>query len=192
MAKVGIKDLTWAKYSSGGAGGAITYTGGTMAKDYMVRAELSIDNSNDQEHADNHLIDTEASPTGVHLALELANMTGQMMVDFLGMEAAQSGTVYSLTDQAAGYLGVGYMMVNRFKGEVTYEGIWIHKIQFHRDSVAADTKTTNVTFGHENVTGDGVGVQLTSGGSVVYYEHMTDGATEAAVETWLKGKAGIT
>lgn len=191
MAKVGIKNLTWAKYASGGEGSAITYTGGTMAKDYMVRAELTIDNSNDQEFADNHLIDTEASPTGVHLALELADMTGQMMQDFLGMVADQGGTVYSLTDQAAGYLGVGYMMVNRFKGVVTYEGVWIHKALFHRDSLSADTKTTNVTFSHENVTGDGVGVQLAAGAAVVYVEHMKGGATEAAVETWLKGKAGI-
>ena len=36
MAKVGIKNLTWAKYASGGEGSAITYTGGKYASFIQV------------------------------------------------------------------------------------------------------------------------------------------------------------
>lgn len=190
MAKIGVKCLTWAKYASGGDGSAIVYsTGGQMLKDYMVQGDLSMDNSKGDEYADDHLIDTDSSTTAVHLALELANMNDDMLKDFCGMEAGTNELFQ--TDQAAPFLGVGFMMVNRFKGTVTYEGIWIYKIQFHRDSLTASTKTENIEFGHENVTGDGVGVQLTSGGSVYFYAHKTGGANEAAIETWLKGKAGI-
>lgn len=191
MAKIGIKCLTWAKYSSGGDGSAIVYTGGKQKNDYMVQADLTMDVSDGKEYADDHLIDSDASTTAVHLALELSNLDDDMLEDFCGMEAGESGE-FQRSDASPGFLGCGFMMVNRFRGTVTYEGVWIHKIQFHQESVTASTKTENVEFSHENVTGDGVGVQLSSGGNIYFYAQKTGAATASAIETWLRGKAGIT
>ena len=193
MAKVGIKCLTWAKYSAGGDGAAVTYTGGQMLQDYMVQGEISVDTSDGREYADDHMIDTETAPTAVHLSMELANMSDAMLADFCGMKSGGTGAnaEYSLTDEGSPYIGCGFMMVNRYKGTVTYEGVWIYKIQFRRESLSASTKTDSVDFGHENVTGDGVGVQLASGGDTVFFVQKTGGANAAAIETWLRGKAGI-
>lgn len=191
MAKIGIRDLTYATYSSGGDGSAITYTGGVMKHDYMVRGELTVDHSGTREDADDHMIDVDNSPTGVHLALELANLDADMLAPFCGMVAGSGTSEYSLTGADAPYIGCGYVTQNRFKGVITFGAVWIHKIQFHQDSMAVDTKGEQINFQHENVTGDGVGVQLTEGGAIVYYDVFTGGATLAAAETWLKGKAGI-
>lgn len=191
MAKIGIRDLTYATYSSGGNGSAVTYTGGVMKKDYMVRGELTVDHSGTREDADDHMIDVDNSPTGVHLALELANLEADMLLPFCGLVAGTGTNEHSLTGEAAPYIGCGYIMQNRFKGVITFDAIWIHKIQFHQDSLAAQTKGENTEFQHENVTGDGVGVQLAEGGAVVYYDQFTGGTTLSAAETWLKGKAGI-
>lgn len=191
MAKIGIRDLTYATYASGGDGSSVTYTGGVMKKDYMCRGELTVDRSGVDENADDHVIDRDNSPTGVHLDLELANLEADMLVPFCGLEAGSATGEYSLTEDDAPYIGCGYVMVNRFKGDITYEAVWIHKIQFHQDSKSAETKGENLNFQHENVTGDGVGVQLTDGGKFYYYDTYVGGTTLTAAENWLKGKAGI-
>lgn len=194
MGKIGIKNLTYARYQSGGEGTPIVYSGGVQKLDYMVRGEITVDYANESEFADDHKIDVDNSATGVHQNMELSNLDTDMLECFAGLVAAEGNNTgaYSLTDTGAPFIGCGWLMVNRFKGVVTYEGIWVHKIKYRRESVAADTKAENLAFGHENVAGDGVGVQLAAGGAVVYYEMIVGQATEAAVNTWLKGKAGIT
>lgn len=193
MAKIGIKNLTFANYQSGGVESAVVYTGGVMKKDYMVRGEVNVQYSNEAEHADDHRIDVANDVTGISQSLELANLDADMLQAFAGLRAVsgQEG-VFRLSSEGAPYIGVGYEMVNRFKGVVTYEGLWIYKIKFRRESVAADTKADNLTFSHENVAGDGVAVTLAAGEAVVYYDLIVGQTTESAVETWLKGKAGIT
>ena len=189
MAKVGIRDLTYATYASGGAGSAVTYTGGVMKKDYMCRGELTVERSGVKEHADDHQIDIDNTPTGVTLALELANLDADMKGPFCGLVAGSTAGEYSLTEDDAPYIGCGYIMVNRFKKVITYEAVWVYKIQFHQDSTAVDTKGEQTSFQHENVTGDGVGVQLSEGGKIYYYDNYV-AETLSAAETWLKGKAG--
>ena len=189
MAKVGIRDLTYATYASGGEGSAVVYTGGVMKKDYMCRGELTVERSGVKEHADDHQIDADNSPTGVTLALELANLDADMKAPFCGLTPGSTTGEYSLTEDEAPYIGCGYIMVNRFKKVISYEAIWVYKIQFHQDSAAAETKGEQTAFQHENVTGDGMGVQLAEGGTICYYDDYVAGTLSAA-ETWLRGKSG--
>ena len=42
MAKTTCKKFTYAKYSSGGEGSAITYTGGTMMDDYLAKVDIKL------------------------------------------------------------------------------------------------------------------------------------------------------
>ena len=189
MAKVGIRDLTYAKYASGGDGSAVVYTGGVMKKDYMCRGGLTVERSGVKEHADDHQIDVDNTPTGLTLALELANLAADMKEPFCGLTPGSTTGEYSLTDDEAPYIGCGYIMVNRFKKVISYEAIWVYKIQFHRDSSVAETKGEQTNFQHENVAGDGMGVQLTEAGKIYYYDNYV-AETLSAAETWLKGKAG--
>ena len=75
MAKIGIKGLTYASFSSGGEGGAITYSSGTKLDDYMIRADIGEEREDTDFYADDHKIDSEKSMSGATLTLELANMT---------------------------------------------------------------------------------------------------------------------
>ena len=190
MAKIGIKGLTYAPFTSGGEGGAITYGTGVKLDDYMIRADINEERADTGFYADDHKIDTENSMTGVSLSLELSNTQETLEKDFLGYKAG-TGDELNATDNASPFVGVGFIRKERFKGTVTYHAFWIYKTQFSKDSDSVTTKGESVEFQTETLTGNAVAVCTTSGGDYIFYSHLR-GTTETAARTWLNGKAGIT
>lgn len=193
MAKIGIKCLTYAPYTSGGEGSAIVYGTGVQLNDYMIRADVGEERVDVDFYADDHKIDTENSMTGVTLTLELANMTEALEKAMLGYvaESSTAGADLMITDASAPFVGCGFYRKERFKGAVSYKCYWVYKVQFNRDSDSTTTKGENLEFQTESVNGDAVGVQLTSAGPIVYYVTNRQD-TEAGAVAWLKTKAGIT
>lgn len=189
MAKTTCKKFTYAVYASGGAGAPIVYTGGTMMDDYLAKVDINEDRTDEKEYADGHLIDSEKIPTGVHMILELVNNNAQIKKDVLGLEENNDNEL-QLTENDPPFVGAGCLMANRFKGTITWEGYWIYKIQFAHQGISAETRRDRTAFGHDNINGDGVGVQLGANEKVCFYAHK-DGMTEADAITWLRGHAGI-
>ena len=187
MAKIGIKCLTY------GDGGAISYGTGVQLADYMIRADVSEEREDVKFYADDHKIDTENCMTGASLSLELANLTDALEKAFLGYvsESTSSGADLLVTDAAAGFVGCGFYRKERFKGTITYKCYWFYKVQFSKDSDSTTTKGENVDFQTETLSGDVMGVQLTSGGDVIYYSICRKDSETAAV-AWLKTKGGVT
>lgn len=190
MAKIGIKGLTYAKYTSGGDGAAIVYSGGKKLDDYMARAEIGENRSDVKEHGDDHQIDSENSLDNVTLNIELTDTNADIKKDILG-HVEENGDMI-VTGDAAPFVGIGFICKNRFKGEVTYEAYWFYKMQFSTAGVTAETRRENTQFGHETINGTGSAVVLTSGGKDYYYAHKDGLATEALARAWLNAKAGIT
>lgn len=189
MAKVGIGKLTYAKYQSGGDGSSIVYTGGKMKTDYLCKADLQETRDSTKEYADDHQIDSDKALTAVTLALEIANNDTDIKKDILGH--VEDGDDMVVTGDDAPFIGIGYLMKNRYKKTVTYEGIWVHKAQFATGGVSAESRRENTAFGHETLNGDASGVILTEGGKTYFYAHR-DGMDESTATAWLKTKAGIT
>ena len=190
MAKIGIKGLAYAPFTSGGDGSAISYGTGVWLDDYMVKADLSEERSSVKFYADDHQIDAENGITGISLTLELAALTDALDKALLGHAAAASGDQLNVTADDSPFVGIGFIRKERHKGSVTYHGYWIYKIQFSKDTDSAQTKGETIDFQTETISGSGMGVILTSGGKVFYYSHIRN-ATEATVVSWLKGMAGI-
>ena len=191
MAKIGIKGLTFAAYSTGGDDSAITYTGGTKMEDYMIRADISEEREDTKFHADDHQIDAVNYLNGATLNLELANMTAAMEEKFLGYKQVGTSGEHNVTDAASPYIGCGFITKERFKGTESFKGYWFYKVQFSRDSDSISTKGENTEFQTETVNGSVMAVSLTSGGDKIYYSTIRD-TTESGVRTWLNGKAGVT
>lgn len=194
MAKVTCKGLTYAKYASGGEGSAVVYTGGKALVDYLCKVDIGENRDNVKEHADGHQIDSEALLTEVTLALELANVNADIKGDILGHVASGTGTSAEsvVTGDDAPFVGIGFILANRFKGVVTYEAYWFFKMQFTSGGLSAQTRREQTEFTHETINGSGSGVTLESGGAVSFYAYKDGLETEAAARTWLNGKAGIT
>ena len=188
MAKTTCKKFTYAKYSSGGDGSAIAYTGGTMLDDYLAKVDITEERTDEKEYADGHLIDAEKIPTAVSMVMELVNNNSSIKKDVLGLSEVSSELVLTETDPP--FVGAGCLMANRHKGAVTWEGYWIYKIQFTHGGVSAETRRDRTAWQHDTINGTAVGVQMAADGDVCFYAHK-DGMTESAAVTWLKGHAGI-
>lgn len=193
MAKIGIKGLTYAPYTSGGDGAAIVYGTGVKLDDYMIRADVSEERQDSPFHADDHQIDADNSLTGASVSLELSNLNDALEKAFLGYveSGTSSATELGVTDADAPFVGVGFIRKERFKGTATYKAYWFYKVQFSKDSDSTQTKGENLDFQTETITGNAVGVQLTSGGATTFYSTKR-ADTETAARTWLNSKAGVT
>lgn len=193
MAKIGIKCLTYAPYTSGGDGSSISYGTGVQLVDYMIRADVTEERGDVKFYADDHKIDSENSMTGASLGLELANLTDDLEKAFLGYvaESTASGADLLVTEAAAGFVGCGFYRKERFKGTITYKCYWFYKVQFSKDGDSTTTKGENVDFQTETLTGDALGVKLTSAGDTLYYAICRKSSESDAI-AWLKTKAGIT
>lgn len=189
MAKIGIKGLVYAPYSSGGAGSAVVYGNGVQLDDYMIKADVSEERQETKFYADDHQIDAENGMTGMSLSLELSNMTDALEKAFLGYTDGTGGEL-NVTDKDAPFVGVGFIRKERFKGAVTYHGFWVYKIQFSKDTDSAQTKGEQIDFQTDSLSGNAMGVKLSSGGDTIYYSQIRNTA-ESSVVAWLKGKAGI-
>jgi len=191
MAKVGLKCLTYAPFTSGGEYTTVVYGTGVQLADYMIRADISEERGDVDFYADDHKIDSEKAMTGGSLSLELANMTDALEKAFLGYVQESSASDMTITDKDAPFVGCGFYRKERFKGTVTYKCFWFYKVQFAKDSDSTNTKGENTEFQTETLNGDVMGVTLTASGNVIYYVTNRK-STEADAVTWLKGKAGIT
>lgn len=191
MAKKTCKGLTYAKYSSGGDGAALAYTGGKAKTDYLCKVDITENRDSQKEHADGHQIDASNQLTDVQVALELANNDADIKKDILGHKTASSGNALIVTEEDAPFVGVGFILCNRFKGTETYEGYWFYKVQFTSAGVSSSTSQGNTQWEHETINGNCVGITESSGVKASFYEHLDGESTEAAIRTWLNTKAGI-
>jgi len=190
MAKIGIKGLVYAPYSTGGEESAVTYGTGVALDDYMIRADITEERSNQKFHADDHQIDAVNEMTGVSIGLELSNLTDDIEKTLLGYKAG-TGNELNVTSEDAPFVGVGFHRKERFKGAITYHGFWIYKVQFSKDSDSTTTKGEQIDFQTESLSGDAMGVTLTTGGDLIYYSHLRS-TTESTVVAWVKSKGGVT
>ena len=190
--KIGVKNFTYAVYSTGGAGSAITYTGGVMTTDKTVNVEYSAERAKGKFHADDHAIASANQVTGCSVSIELATLTKEIAGAILGWIKESSTNEYHETTKDAPYVGVGWMYtIDDGSGTIKYQPVWIHKVQFGLDNDTGHTKEEQINWQTDTISGDGVAVQLTSGGDWIFRDVLFEGASEAAAVTWLKGKAGI-
>ena len=191
MARVGLKGLTYARVSGGGAGSAVTYaaSSGKTVADLMIRANVTYNRSNAKQHADDHAVESDNSITGGTVELELADLPNAQIADLLGYTVG-TGDVITFTGEEAPYVGVGYITKQIRAGAASYKGYWFYKVQFGLNNDNAETKAENTTFQSSTLSGEMLGVVQSASGPVDYaITKVAD--NEAAIRTWLNGLAGI-
>ena len=191
MARVGLKGLTYATVSGGGAGSAVTYaaSSGKTVADLMIRANVTYNRSDAKQYADDHAIERDNGITGGTIELELADLPNQQITDLLGF-ATGTGDVITFTDAEAPYVGVGFITKTIRHGVAGYKGYWFYKVQFGLNNDNAETRAENTTFQSATMNGEMLGVVQSASGPVDYViTKVAD--TKAAIRTWLNGLAGI-
>ena len=189
MARIGLKGLTVAQISSGGSGSAVVYSGGVSYADALISADVTLNRDDVKLYADNHAVERANGMTGGSISLELAQLSDAMKTKLLGVTV--SSKVATFTEDESPYVGFGYIVGEITGGTKSYKGYWFPKVQFGLENDSAKTKGESTEFNTNTLTGEILGVVVTTGGKTEFFYTDTD-STETAVRSWLNGKAGIT
>lgn len=184
-----VRGLTWAKVSGGGSGSAVTYTGGKVQPDMIVRVDQNEETSQVKFHADDHQIDRDNTMNGASVSFELAKLTDEMKQEWLGYESITDGLRRG--DAESPYVGVGFIYGSRFKGVNTFKAYWYYKVQFTLGQRSFNTKGETTAFQTESADGEAMAVELDNSGKVYFFEESAELETEAAARAWLNGRAGV-
>ena len=188
MARIGLKGLTIALISSGGSGSAVVYSNGQVYADSLISADVTLNREDAKLYADNHAVERANGMTGGSISLELAQLSDAMKTKLLGVTV--SSKVATFTEDESPYVGFGYIVGEIAGGTKSYKGYWFPKVQFGLDNDNAKTKGESTEFQTNTLTGEILGVVVTTGGKTEFFYTDTE-TTETAARTWLNGKAGI-
>ena len=194
MAYIGMRSPVVAPITSHTDGSAITYGTG-MVLGPAVAANLTFDVADNPDYGDDVIQDNDNGINGYSATLETNNITPEGRAMTLGWHGVtgtgSTVTHYEVTDDAAPYVGWGFIRVKLFQGTRRYEAFWFHKSQFSPNGINASTKQRQIEWNHPQMSVQGMGVHIDNSGKAKYFDWM-EFTTEAAAMTWLKGRANIT
>ena len=192
MAFIGMRHVVAAKVATENPGAALTYSAG-MVVGKAIQGNLTWDRNDNPLYADDAVAETDNGATGGTIEL----VTDDVRAYLLGDEAITTGsgdaatTEYESTEEAAPYVGFGYMRVRVKNGVTTYQAVWYHKAQFSEGSENAQTKGQTIEWQTPTLTGRIMGVNDNANGQIRFRRRANFG-TAAAALAWLDAKAGIT
>ena len=190
MAKIGMRHLVYAVVATETPGTGITYTGGADLAP-AVSGNLTYDRSDNPLYGDDVMQDSDNGITGFSLDITTTELSATNEAALLGYTADSTDTtLYSVTDVAAPYVGVGFVQVLRRKGTVTYRALWFPKVQFGISSEETQTRQQSIEWGTPTLNGKGFGVYLDASGNAVF-RMQKECTTLAAAQSFLDTKAGI-
>ena len=191
MAKVGLLHAVAVPISSETRGSAMNY-GTAVRMDPMMKADLSFTRSNQKQHGDNAVVESDNGITGGKIVFDPTDLTDAQQAALLGHVASGSG--YVETDAPSPYVGFGYVRVKqRTSGGVTttsWIAYWIYKVQFSMNADNAETKKDSVTFQNPTLDGDFMGVFLDGTGRATF-RYREEFATEAEAIAAVDALAGL-
>lgn len=190
MAKIGMRHLVYAVVATETPGTGITYSGGADLAP-AVSGNLTYDRSDNPLYGDDVMQDSDNGITGFSLDITTTELSAANEAALLGYTVdSTDATLYSVTDVAAPYVGVGFVQVLRRKGTVTYRALWFPKVQFGISSEETQTRQQSIEWGTPTLNGKGFGVYLDASGNAVF-RMQKECATLAAAQSFLDTKAGI-
>ncbi len=187
MAHIGMKYPVFSPMDESGAykagfvvGKAISYTGTPANNDVKL-------------YADDGIAETDTSIQNEAVSLNVDEILLKVYADLLGHKytaAAGEGqtpeNVEIGLDDVAPFGGLGFYRRRKKNGVVSFDAIWLHKVQFSEPTTNGATKAETVTFQTGTITG------------TAYFDDnnkLKDQAVfskEADARKWLEGKAQIT
>lgn len=193
MAHIGLKYPVFAPISNETDAGVITYgTGFVVGKAINYTGTPS--NADVVLYADDGVAESDKSITNEGVSLEADDLTLKVYADLLGhtytaesttqgSEAPESVAVN--IDDVAPYGGLGFYRRRKKNGVLSFDAIWLHKVQFAEPTTNGATKAETVTFQTRTIEGT---AYPTNAGAMKEEAIFT---TEAAAKAWINTKAGI-
>lgn len=192
MAMVGMLHPVAATISSEVEGSAITYSAG-MVIGKAISANITMERNDNPLYADDSIAETDNGITGGTIEVNTDDLLESVRKYMLGLKdvTVGSNTEYDETEEAAPYVGFGFIQVRRKNGATSYKCHWFHKVIFGESNESAQTKGESIEWQTPTITGRIMGVRNDSS-MVAKYRRIAVFDTLASATSWINGKAGIT
>ena len=193
MAHIGLKYPVFAPIAAETDAGAITYGEGFVVGK-AINYTGTPSNADVVLYADDGVAESDKSITNEGVSLEADDLSLEVYADLLGhtytaevttqgSEAPESVAVS--IDDVAPYGGLGFYRRRKKNGVLSFDAIWLHKVQFAEPTTNGATKADTVTFQTRTIEGT---AYPTNAGAIKEEAIFT---TEAAAKAWINAKAGI-
>lgn len=193
MAHIGLKYPVFAPITAETDAGAITYGEGFVVGK-AINYTGTPSNADVVLYADDGVAESDKSITNEGVSLEADDLSLEVYADLLGhtytaevttqgSEAPESVAVS--IDDVAPYGGLGFYRRRKKNGVLSFDAIWLHKVQFAEPTTNGATKADTVTFQTRTIEGT---AYPTNAGAI---KEEAIFATEAAAKAWINAKAGI-
>jgi len=195
MAMIGMRHVVAAAFPDNFTeGSAPTYSSGFDVGGAISANLTKTRNTNGALYYDDALGENDQGLISLGLELGVDDLT-EAVLDKMGiLKAVSTGsplvTTYYETSANPTALGIGYMRVRQKHNVVTYQAIWIYKMQFVMDSESAQTKGETIQWQTPTVNGTGFGLKIDSSDDLSFREIRTF-ETESDAAGYLDTKAGI-
>ena len=171
-------------------GQAVTYGTGKVVGN-AVSATISWNRADTSHYGDDTEDARDNGITSGDITFTNSGIYQEVRTMLLAEETTGNSNEFEVSADATPYVGFGYIRVLRKDGVVTYEGIWLHKVQFAEDEINDNTKGENIEWGETTLTGRIMAVRNNAALKPRLMVHK-EFETLALADTWLKGKANIT
>jgi hypothetical protein len=194
MAFIGMRHVVGALITNETAGSEPTY--GTSGSGFVIgkaiTGNLTINRNDNPLRADDAIAEDDNGITSMDLELGLDDLMEDIQDKMGLLKAVTAGspsvTTYYETSASAKAIGLGYIRVRRKNGVTKYQGVWIYKAIFSKNSENSQTKGENIEWNTPTVNGRCFGLSIDSTGDLSYRK-IQNFDTEADAATWLNGLA---
>lgn len=196
MAYIGLQHVVAAKLGTETDGSAPTYQSGGMVIGKAMAANLTLNRNDNPLYADDAEAENDNGVVGGTIEINIDDLSIEARKFVLGEEEVTTGTgnsattEYWTTEEAAPYVGVGYLRVRRKNGTTSYEALWYPKVQFGENNENASTKGQQIEWQTPTIIGRIMGVRPDSTLKAKFRARKTFETLAAAV-AWLDDKAGV-
>lgn len=153
MAAIGMQYIVAAPFAENQTEGALPVYGNGMILGRAVSASFTWRRNDAELYADDALAENDNAILGGDLDMTVAELLDDVYVALFGATKDETTSDYHDSDQASPYIGVGYMRVQRYKGETTYKTYWYYKAQLSPAEEADQTRGETTSFQTQRVTG---------------------------------------
>lgn len=180
MAKIGVRKMFYAKYTSDGV-----YTDGAQfGKISTFNFTPTV--SSVKDYGDDVVAEVSNEISGGTLAIEANQLTLEERAFLLGHTYTEEAGLTVKADDVAPYVGVGALSVELVSGAKQYVAKWYKKLMFKEPNDENATKQENVSFAHTSLEAD----VLPQTDYVISMAKVFE--TETAAVAWIKTQACIT
>lgn len=194
MAFIGMRHVVGALITGETSGSEPTY--GTSGSGFIIgkaiTGNLTINRNTNPLYADDAIAEDDNGITSMDLELGLDDLLEDVQDKMGLLKATTAGspsvTTYYETSASAKAIGLGYIRVRRKNGATKYQGVWIYKAIFSKNSENSQTKGENIEWNTPTVNGRCFGLEVDATGDLSYRKIRNfDSESEAA--SWLNGLA---